>query len=131
MSRKIFIFICGIILYLFITLNYPILDIVIKQAKAENSTFNELRCADLLLSYTIKAHNWNVQALKSPPVKVKESETATQKNFIITYTVKPTDTLWKISQKYGTNPSVIRKLNKLKGDILKVGMKLKIETKKS
>jgi LysM repeat protein len=128
MSRRRLIFIYGLIFYIFITLNYPILEIVIKQAKAENSIFNEQKCEDLLLPHTINTHNWDVKSIKS--LSYVKLPKPTQKNFIITYIVKPRDTLWKISQKYGVKPVTIRKLNNLKGNTLKIGMKLKIATKK-
>lgn len=140
--KGLYIFISGIIFYLFIILNYPILDTLINQAKAANSldSFTELKCEDLFLSYTIKTHNWNVLSLKSNHTNhtnysqskksnpSKSSNPSQEKSFII-YVVKRGDTLWKISQKYGVNTSVIYKLNNLKRDTLSPNMRLKIMAK--
>ncbi|MEW6095375.1 MAG: LysM peptidoglycan-binding domain-containing protein [bacterium] len=132
MRRNGFIIICGLIFYLFVTFNYPFLDLLINQAKAASSTLdnhNELRCEDLFLSYTIKTHNWNVSSPKLPPcasTKVNSTK-PTQKKFCVTHVVKAGDTLWKISQKYGVDISTICRLNGLKRDTLSVGMKLKME----
>jgi len=134
MQRTGFIIICGIIFYLFVTLNYPFLDILIKQAKAASSTVDNLtglKCEDLFLPYTIKTHNWNVSSVKPSSGNQSKSKKSnfskpTQKEAVIIHVVKPGDTLWKISEKYGVKTSTICKLNGLKKDLLVVGMKLKI-----
>ncbi|MDI6735619.1 MAG: LysM peptidoglycan-binding domain-containing protein [bacterium] len=75
MNRSEFFISAGAIFYLFVSLNYPILDILVDPVKAaargatSNSSLEShynLKSPDLLLSYTIKTHKWNVQSLKSP-----------------------------------------------------------------
>jgi len=148
MRRNIFIISCGIVFYLFVTLNYPFLDLLINQAKAAgNFTTGSqigLISEDLLLSYTIKTHHWKVttivsssqttdMAKPSPATQKSEISASVQKakpeqeKFVLTHIVKPGDTLGKISSKYGVKISTLSKLNNLKGDILPVGKKLKIK----
>jgi len=43
-----------------------------------------------------------------------------------TYTVKKGDTLWGISQEYGTTVSELKKANNLKSDLINIGQTLKI-----
>lgn len=81
-------------------------------------------------------HNWNVPSLKSNYSQSKKSNPSkpldpTQKESFIIYVVKPGDTLWKISQKYGVKISSIYKLNGLKRDTLSPKMRLKIMAKNS
>ncbi|MDE7014210.1 MAG: LysM peptidoglycan-binding domain-containing protein [Kineothrix sp.] len=44
----------------------------------------------------------------------------------ITYVVQPGDSLWLISQRYGTTVDAIKRLNNLTGDMLDIGQVLKI-----
>ena len=46
-----------------------------------------------------------------------------------TYTVKSGDTLWKISQQFGTGPTAIMKANKLKSPMINVGQKIQVPDK--
>ncbi|MBK6609600.1 MAG: transglycosylase SLT domain-containing protein [Chitinophagales bacterium] len=62
---------------------------------------------------------------QKPSVTTKKQQLKT-----ITYTVKNGDSLWDIANKYPLNSvSVIKKNNKLKGNALDVGMKLKLLAK--
>jgi len=149
MRRNAFIISCGIVFYLFATLNYPFLDLLIDQAKASGNSISEsargLISEDLLLSYTIKTHHWKVAPVVSSSqttaevtaghiTQKREVSASLQKpkpqeeKFVLIYVVKPGDTLNKISSKYGVKISTLSKLNGLKGDILPLGMKLKIMT---
>lgn len=143
MSRNEFIICCGIVFYLFVTLNYPsFLDLLIDEAKAERNFTSsrqiELKSKDLLLSHTIKTHHWKVITKVSSPTTLssenltpgEEVTASSQKGqgekFVITHLVKQGDTLSEISAKYGVKIATLSKLNGLKGDILPIGMKLKI-----
>ncbi|MEM9445711.1 MAG: LysM peptidoglycan-binding domain-containing protein [Verrucomicrobiota bacterium] len=42
------------------------------------------------------------------------------------YTIKPGDSLWKLSREYGTQVMTIKKLNNLESDMIRVGDKLLI-----
>ena len=42
------------------------------------------------------------------------------------YTVRPGDTLWLLSQRFGTTVDAIKRLNGLTGDLLNVGQVLRI-----
>lgn len=150
MRRNEFIICCGIVFYLFVTLNYPYFsDLLIEQAKAAgNFTLDSqrgLKSEDLFLTHTIKTHHWKVttkvsssQPTPSPQnlSSKREVTISSQKaklqdeGFVITHLVKPGDTLSEISLKYGVKISTLSKLNGLKGDILPVGMKLKIMSQK-
>ncbi|MDP5170660.1 MAG: LysM peptidoglycan-binding domain-containing protein [Bacteroidia bacterium] len=44
----------------------------------------------------------------------------------VIHEVKPGETLWQISQKYGTRVEIIKKVNNLESDTLKVGQVLKV-----
>ncbi|MFH1561871.1 MAG: LysM peptidoglycan-binding domain-containing protein [Nitrospirota bacterium] len=168
MNRNEFFISVGVIFYLFVSLNYPILDILVNPVKAaareaclvgatSNSTLesqDNLKSQDLLLSYTIETHKWNVHSLKSiqkpkplpevlppspidskPSIKISTPNKPQRSGTPLTnkkppstiHVVKPGDTLWKISARYGVNGSTICKLNELKGsDMLSVGMKLQV-----
>lgn len=135
MRESGFIFICGAIFYLCVTLNYPILDILLNPAKAANNRPINLKCDDLLLTSTVKTHQWQITPVKNQSEKSNSVNSPQKTNPIlqqekktfITHIVKPGDTLYKISNKYNVSPGTICKLNKLKGNsILSVGMELKI-----
>ena len=50
----------------------------------------------------------------------------TFKNVPMFYTVRPGDTLFSISAKFGISVDVIMKLNGLKSDVIKHGMRLRL-----
>ncbi len=54
---------------------------------------------------------------------------ASQASPYIEYTVRAGDTLWLLSQRYGTTVDAIRRLNNLSSDILQIGQVLRIPTR--
>lgn len=65
MNRTEFLVSAGVIFYLFVSLNYPLLDVSVNLVRAANSTVEShynLKSEDLLLSYAIKTHKWNVHS---------------------------------------------------------------------
>lgn len=62
--------------------------------------------------------------LESLNMKIFFSPTETEDSTI--YTVKPGDNLYNIAKEYGTTVGLIQKVNQLKGNLIKPGMKLKI-----
>lgn len=67
------------------------------------------------------------QKVKANSIAAKTSEENISKS--ATYTVKPGDTLWNISQKYdGVTISDIKKWNNISGNTVKVGQKIKIKS---
>ncbi|MEW6607159.1 MAG: LysM peptidoglycan-binding domain-containing protein [bacterium] len=138
MREKGFIFICGVIFYLCVILNYPILDILINPAKAANDRTIDLKCDDLFLTSAIRTHQWKITPLKNQSEKSKSVKSPQKTNPtlpqkkkpFITHIVKPGDTLCKISNKYNVSSGTICKLNNLKtNSILSIGMELKIENR--
>lgn len=63
----------------------------------------------------------------APAKKVVAKKAPAKKAPAATYTVKKGDSLWKIADKHGTTVAALRKLNKLKGDLIVVGQKLKLK----
>lgn len=66
------------------------------------------------------AKHFNLKEKSSSPSNPKEN-TSTG-----TYTVKPGDTLWGISRKYGVTVAELKSLNGLKSDLIISGQKLKV-----
>ncbi len=66
----------GVLFYLFVSLNYPILDVLVNPVRAANSSLEShynLKSEDLLLSYAIKTHKWNVQSSDRSVTPVKSA----------------------------------------------------------
>jgi membrane-bound lytic murein transglycosylase D len=73
-----------------------------------------------------------VEKVEKNPIKQKakttKSKSAPKEKYII-HKVKSGDTLWSIAQRYdGVTVDEIRKLNKIKGNSVKVGQKIKIKS---
>jgi membrane-bound lytic murein transglycosylase D len=67
------------------------------------------------------------QKVKANSIAAKSSEENIRKS--ATYTVRPGDTLWNISQRYdGVTISDIKKWNNIQGNTVKVGQKIKIKS---
>jgi len=91
--------------------------------------WNGLRSSRLRIGQKLKIYSRYAvaQSFKTKNKSVKKSRKSYKRKKIITYLVKPGDTLWNISRKYQITVSEIRKWNNLKTkDKLKPGMKLKI-----
>ena len=67
------------------------------------------------------------QKVKANSIAAKSSSETIKKS--ATYTVRPGDTLWNISQRYdGVTISDIKKWNNIQGNTVKVGQKIKIKS---
>lgn len=98
---------------------------------SELRKWNHLRSSKILVGQkiayytTVKTSN----SYSSNSVATNKSVNARNTSKVkkpIYYTVKPGDTLWSISQRNGTTVSDIKRLNKIHGNTVKVGQKLKI-----
>jgi len=67
--------------------------------------------------------------IKKPEIIKKEVKTSKRK-FIILYKVKKGDSLWSIAKRFNVSIKLIKKINNLKSNYLKVGQILKIPTYK-
>jgi len=86
---------------------------------------SRINIGDRLTIYPRKANY--TQSPTRKPQKVQVSETKTKSND--TYIVKPGDSLWSISRQFeGLSISDLKKLNNLKNNALKPGMKLKVSS---
>ena len=88
---------------------------------------NGLRSNRLRVGQKLKIYSRYPLAAKSSNSSKKTKKHSNKKRRLVTYKVKPGDTLWNISRRYNVSLSEIMKWNRLKKHSkLKPGMKLKI-----
>lgn len=78
---------------------------------------NNISVQDLMMANNLKSNLLSINQQLIIPKK---------NNSTIDYTVKSGDSLWKISRLYNTTVAVIRELNNLTSDLLRVGQVLKL-----
>lgn len=93
-------------------------DTLYSLAQKHGLSVNELKALNGLKSDVIKVG----QTLKVSEAGSKDRETQR----VVHHTVTKGDTLFSISQKYGTTVSAIKQLNALKSDVIKVGKTLTV-----
>lgn len=63
----------------------------------------------------------------TPSTSPASAPTGNQNSGFLTHTVRPSETLYRISRQYGVSVEQIRSLNSLSGNLIKVGQELKIK----
>ncbi len=92
-------------------------DTLWKIAKTYNTTVNELKAANSLMS-----DNLTIGQTLTIPTTTTSTNTGT------TYTVKPGDSLWKIANTFGTTVDNLKNINNLTSNTLMIGQVLTIPT---
>lgn len=89
--------------------------------------WNNMRSSKVMVGQRLVIYQDVTQKVKANSIAAKSSVETIKKS--ATYTVKPGDTLWNISQRYdGVTISDIKKWNNISGNTVKVGQKIKIKS---
>ncbi|MDE6118595.1 MAG: LysM peptidoglycan-binding domain-containing protein, partial [Muribaculaceae bacterium] len=103
---------------------------IITYVPAPDSALATADTVSSMVDLTVSSENGSVNTAvveKKPQPKKASSGTTSNVSSTVTHTVRKGDTLWKISQKYGTTVDKILKTNGLNKNVkLQIGQKIKI-----
>lgn len=91
---------------------------------AQLKQLNNLKSDSLFIGQTLFIKHPEEESKPAPAAKVKLEERGPVAQ--TTHTVKKGDTLWSISQRYGTSVSALKSANSIKGSSVRIGQKLRI-----